>query len=81
MAESSEKKDMFRLPAVTVCAYPGWVNPRSTSNLGFFKRQCQNETTAEGFDVCIKNKTFSFKDLVVSATHGANTQTRKNLSD
>ena len=81
MEESSEKNERFRLPAVTVCAYPGWVNPRSTRYDGFFKQQCQNETTAEGFGLCIKNKTFSFKDLVVSATHGTNIETRKNLSD
>ena len=49
---------------------------------GAYKAECQNVTTAQGFSSCIKNKTFSFNDLVVSAARGDyGTENEKDLSD
>ena len=77
-----EKNEKLRFPAITLCAFPGWTNYSSTKFNGVYKRKCQNETTAEGFFGSIKNKTFSFKDLIVSATRGnAFSKTSKNISD
>ena len=72
------------MPAVTVCAIPGWTKYSSNSGTevdGVFKKKCENETTPEEFLSCMKNKTFSFKDLIVSARHGVPTENRKDLSD
>ena len=73
----------MRLPAVTVCAFPGWTNTNYSSKkpVDIYKKKCHNETTAGGFLSCIKNKTFNFKDLVVSATHGLNRENLINLYD
>ena len=79
--ESVERNEELRLPAVTVCAFPGWTNYNSRQYVGAYVKMCQNESTAEGFSSCIKNKTFSFKELVLDATHGTNTDNHKNLSD
>ena len=65
MTESLEGNEKLRLPAVTVCAIPGWVNGSGLSNV--YKGKCQNESTADGFFSCIKTKTFG---LNVSAFHG-----------
>ena len=83
LVESVEKNEKLRFPAITLCVIPGWANwPGDARFVGVYKRQCQNETTAERFLGCIKNNTFSFKDLVVSASHGYPfTNTFKNLSD
>ena len=52
------------------------------SSKGAYKKECQNVTTAKGFSSCIKNKTFGFNDLVVSATRGDyGTENEKDLSD
>ena len=81
MTESVEKNDKLRLPAVTVCAIPGWTK-RISKGAGAYKEECQNVTTAQGFSSCVKNKTFSFNDLVVSAARGDNgTENEKDLSD
>ena len=82
MTESVEKNDKLRLPAVTVCAIPGWTK-RTSMRTGAYKEECQNVSTAQGFSSCIKNKTFSFKDLVVSASRGVlnGTENKKDLSD
>ena len=76
-----EKNDKLRLPAVTVCAIPGWTK-RISMGAGAYKEECQNVTTAYGFLSCIKNKTFSFNDLVINATRGNyGTENEKDLSD
>ena len=81
MTESVEKNDKLRLPAVTVCAIPGWTN-RTSMRAGAYKEECQNVTTAAGFSSIIKNKTFSFNDLVINATRGNyGTENKKDLSD
>ena len=66
--ESVEGNEKLRLPAITVCAFPGWANGSSTSDV--YKGKCQNESTAAGFFSCIKSKTFKLNDLVDYATHG-----------
>ena len=70
MIESVERNKKLRLPAVTVCAFPGWTNYNSRQYVGAYVKMCQNESTSEGFSSCIKNKTLSFKELVLDATHG-----------
>ena len=81
LEESKEKNEKLRLPAVTLCTYPGWVNSRSSQSSGYFKWKCPNATTADEFLTCIKKQTYSFGDLVKSATHGVSTDVQKNLSD
>ena len=80
MTESVEKNDKLRLPAVTVCAIPGWTN-RTSMRAGAYKEECQNVTSAQGFSSCIKNKTFSFDDLIVSAALAPTTENKTDLSD
>ena len=60
--ESVEGNEKLRLPAITVCAFPGWANGSMTCDV--YKGKCQNESTSAGFFSCIKSKTFKFKDLV-----------------
>ena len=74
MTDSLERNEKLRLPAVTVCAFPGWANGSSVK--GVYKGKCQNESSAGGFFSCIKSKTFNFNDLIVYATHAY-----KKLSD
>ena len=76
-----EKNEKLRLPAVTLCTYPGWVNSTSSQSSGYFKWKCPNATNSEDFSTCINNQTYSFNDLVISATHGASMDVQKNLSD
>ena len=70
--ESEEKNEKLRLPAVTVCSFPAWVNTsgleQSTRYIGYYKWKCPNGTTAEDFATCIRKKTFDFNDLVKSAS-------------
>ena len=71
VTESEEKNEKLRLPAVTVCSFPAWVNTsgleQSTHPIGNYKWKCPNGTTAEDFSTCIRKKTFDFNDLVKSA--------------
>ena len=61
MTESLEGNEKLKLPAVTVCVFPGWVNGSSLSNV--YKGKCQNESTADGF-YCLMS---SAKNLKICA--------------
>ena len=69
----------------SICSELGWIN--SSVMNGNFKLHCANESTSEGFLACVENRTFGFKDLVFSASHGqvydggSLEYFKKNLSD
>ena len=69
----------------SICSEHGWINSPVVN--GNFKLHCTNESTSEGFLACVENRTFGFKDLVFSASHGqvydggSLEYFKKNLSD
>ena len=79
--ESVEQNDKLKPPAITVCSIPGWHGSSGSQEFyGFYKRECKNETTSEGFFACIENRTFSFSELVLNAGKGLGSD-KEDLSD
>ena len=76
-----EQNDKLRLPAITVCPFPGWRGSSGYLYHDIYKRGCKNENTSEGFFSCIENKTFSFSELVFGAVKGLGSDQEKDLSD
>ena len=68
-------------PAISLCASPGWRDNKTTLQPPtIFKTMCgQNES--KGPWECIKEKAFSFNELVFSAARGAIPRVQTNISD
>ena len=70
--ESIQKHNALRPPDITIC--PKKWKPESRPQLfpPHYENHCGNASTAEDYEACVTNKTFSLEEMVKSTMRGMN---------
>ena len=79
--ESVEKQDALRPPAITICPQHWKIESEPHLDTAHYENHCGNASTAEDYEACVTNKTYSFEEMVQSAIRGAFDRVEEDLTD